>query len=743
MYADVAFLNSGFQTFAYKIPKDLETKVKIGAFIKAPFRTKIVVGIIVSIKNKTSYKGFVKYIDFVDESIIISKELWSLALWISKYYHTPIGTVIKSIVPSNITSEYKPNSVFEVTVEKKLNIDEFNKLKSKAPNQYKILNFISKKKSSTLISELRIINSQALTLCRALENKNLVRVKSFFSDKTLEKNTFDPIHKKIIFNKEQRFVNLKIINALNTKVFSPFLLHGVTGSGKTEIFINAVKHCLSQERTAIILLPEISLTPQIAGRFRSVFGDTVALWHSKLTKSQKWITWNKIIKYQYNIVIGARSAVFSPLKNLGLIIVDEEQESSFRQENPSPRYNARDVSLVRGKKINAVVLLSSATPSLETYYNYLNKKIKYLNLPKRFGNSKYPEVHLVNMETEQAESGKLGIIISGLLQSKIEDRLRKKEQIIILQNRRGHSPIIRCFDCEENMNCPHCKMTLSYHNESSRLLCHSCGYFNKIIENCLYCNSKSIKYLGTGTQKIESIIKETFPKAKFARLDTDSARKNNALTNTLKMFKNMEIDILIGTQMIAKGLDFPNATLVGIVNADIGLNIPDFRSGERIFQLLYQASGRAGRSQKRGEVIIQTFSPDNSAIQHAVKLEIKEYYNLILKEREELSYPPYSWLTRIEIIGNNKSYLISIAQKFKQRIRGQFEGLEILGPASCYYEKVKNQYRIQFVLKSLKVFDPNSKKLQSFIQKNFLNQSFKISSNKCKVNIHRDPLSLT
>ena len=742
MYVDVAFPISGFQTFTYKVPEALKSKIRIGSRVRAPFKTKTTIGIIVLLKEKTSYKGDLKSIEFVDESLIITEELWSLAKWISNYYFTPIGKVVKTIIPFNITSNYQPKPQLVAELKKNINIDEIKKLKLKAPNQFMIVDFLTKNTTPVFISELKKISSQALSLCRALEKKKLVKIKNLFLNTILDKHTFDPINKDIIFNKEQKYANLKIFNSLKSKRFSPFLLHGVTGSGKTEIFVNAVKNCILQDRSAIILLPEISLTPQIAGRFRSVFGKNVALWHSKLTKSQKWITWNKIVNNEYKIVIGARSAVFTPLKNLGLIIVDEEQESSFRQESPSPRYNARDVSLIRAKKTNAVVLLSSATPSLETYYNYLNNKIKYISLPKRYGKSKYPKVHLVNMETEQIESGKFGLIFSGLFQSKIEDRLNKKEQIIILHNRRGYSPVIRCFDCEENMNCPFCKMVLSYHKNVSRLICHSCGYINKTIESCLYCNSKSIRYLGTGTQKIESIIKKTFPTARFARLDTDSAKRNNALLDTLKMFKNMEIDILIGTQMIAKGLDFPNATLVGVVNADIGLNIPDFRSGEKTFQLLYQASGRAGRSQKPGEVIIQSFSPDNSAIQYATMLEMKEYYKLILEEREELNYPPYSWLSKIEMVGKSKSYLSLIAQKFKQSLKGHFQGLEVLGPAPCYYEKVRNQYRFQFIIKSSKSFDPNSKKLHKFVENNFLNQSFKINYNKCKVNIHRDPINL-
>ena len=740
MFADIAFPISSFQIFTYKVPEEFEDKITIGCRVKAPFKTKEIFGIVVELKNNTIYNKKIKSIIFVDEFSVLTKELWILANWISDYYHTPIGKVVKTMIPFSLSSNYSPKFALYVIIKKNITYTKLKNLKLKAPRQFELFYFLYKKKVPIAISKIKDFFPYALSLCRALEKKNIVKI---FKDKLdLKNQIFKPIFKSIQFNSEQEIANNQIKNSMSSKLFSPYLLHGVTGSGKTEIYINAVKQCISQNRTAIILLPEISLTPQIAGRFKSVFGNIIAIWHSKLTKKQKWLTWNKIYKKKCKIVIGARSAVFSPLKNIGLIVVDEEQDSSFRQEDPSPRYNARDVSLIRGKITKAVVLLSSATPSIDTYYNYLKNKIKYIRLSKRFGKSKYPKIHLVNMNDEQSETGKFGITISNLMQNKIEERLDKKEQIILLQNRRGYSPIIRCLECEKTLSCPFCRIALSYHKDIFKIICHSCGYSNKKIKKCIYCYSRSIKYLGVGTQKIESIINQIFPKAKYVRLDTDISQNYNILINNLKLFSEGKIDILIGTQMIAKGLDFPNATLVGVINADIGLNIPDFRSEERIFQLLYQASGRAGRRNKQGEVVIQTFVPENPAIKYSVNLKLKKYYNIILNERKELNYPPYSWITKIEFSGIDMNYVSDVSKKVKTNLKGYYKGLDILGPAPCYYEKIRNKYRYQLIFKSLKRFDPNSKKLQKFLKINFINKKYKINYNKCKISIHKDPLSL-
>jgi len=500
--------------------------------------------------------------------------------------------------------------------------------------------------------------------------------------------------------------------------FRPFLLHGVTGSGKTEIYIEAARHAINQGKTVIMLLPEIALTPQIAGRFKSVFGDKVAMWHSKLSQSARAWTWKRICAGDYKVVIGARSAVFSPLKNLGLIVVDEEQENSYKQESPAPRYHAREVSLMRGKIHNATVVLASATPSLESYYNYIHDKFEYIHLPERFGGAKYPHVHVVDMMKESQDTDVYGAIFSRILLEKISDRIGKKEQVILLHNRRGFAPVLRCADCGEVETCPHCQVALTYHKYGEFLQCHFCNHMQKQLSTqCKQCQSISLKLAGIGTQKVEEELTNQFPGAIIERLDFDTTKSGKNIVEILQRFSDGEINVLLGTQMIAKGLDFANATLVGIINGDTGLHLPDFRAGERVFQLIYQAAGRSGRGRIPGEVVVQTYSPENEVIKCATQLDLKKYYNICLDERQALDYPPFSWMVRLEISGENRKAVEEasaiLGRKFKQLPKGMI----LLGPAFCYRERLRNQFRMQIVIKSKKEMDPNGTKLHHHFKK--------------------------
>jgi len=744
MFAEVAFPISNFQTFTYTIPKELKKEVQLGSRVQAPFGKRNCQGIILNIKNKTSYSGKTKAIhSLVDDIPVVTPELWQLICWMSRYYMTPIGQVAKTVLPKDLSTRYKPSMRWYVQHVPVVEDTSIFSIKKRAPKQFQVYNIIRSSAFPVQVSSLKEFVSNPLQTCRALEKHNLVILNEQIILPNSAGLSFEPINKKVVFNQDQEKVVKNIIQSLKKDEFVPFLLHGVTGSGKTEIYISAVRHCLSQNRTAIILLPEISLTPQIAGRFKSVFGNSIALWHSKLSKSQRSWTWNQICKGTFKVVIGARSAIFAPLKNVGLIVIDEEQEASFRQDSPAPRYHARDVALIRAKYEKAVAILSSATPSLESYHNYLTRKINYLHLPKRYGKAKYPIVHLVNMLEDQEESGKYEQVISGLLQDKIEERLTNKEQVILLQNRRGFSPVIRCGNCGTISNCPYCNVTISYHLKTNNLLCHFCGFSeSKQHKTCYNCDNSDLLYFGTGTQKVESIMQETFPNASIGRLDIDTSSSGNQLTSILQSFSNGEIDILLGTQMIAKGLDFPNATLVGIINADLGLHLPDFRVGERIFQLIYQASGRSGRRDKQGEVVIQTFSPDNPVIKQAATLDMMEYYKIALLEREELNYPPFSWLTKIEIVGSDQKNAYNLSHQLYHTIKGKYEGLEILGPAPCYIEKLRNQFRFHIVFKSIKTLDPNGQRLHHFLKLNFDDINKRVKLGRNRVNIHIDPLSL-
>jgi len=738
MYADIAFPISSYQVFTYRIPYKMRNSVKIGVRVKAPFHKRSVNGVVVGVSDTTDYKRRVRSIDsLVDNELVLDKYLWSLLEWVSDYYLTPLGQVAQTALPAKLSLQYKPPSRIVVSFRKAPDVALTN-----APVQERVLRYLQKNKGPVTLSVLKDITLNPSSVCKALLNKGLITWDEQDLLPDVSGLTFSPIHKKVKFTKEQKLVLEELRQGLESKKFIPFLLHGVTSSGKTEIYIDIVRQTLESGRSVILLLPEIALTPQITGRFRAVFGDTVALWHSKLTHATRAWTWKKICAGEFRVVIGARSAIFAPLKNLGLVVVDEEQEHSYKQDTNNPRYHARDVALMRGKIHKIPVLLASATPSLESYYNHIQSKFKYLRLTKRYGGAKYPQVHIVDMDQEQEDSGKTGQILSGFLLDKIEERLQKKEQIILMQNRRGYSPIIRCGDCGVLETCPDCNVPMAYHRTGPALKCHYCGHsIDRIPANCRSCNSINIRMFGTGTQKIETIIGETFSNASFERLDMDTSRTATAITSAIRSFGSGDVDILIGTQMISKGLDFENVTLVGIINADTGMFLPDFRSGERLFQLIYQTAGRAGRRKISGEVVIQTYNYDNQVIKYASSLDLKKYYNIILNERNDLNYPPFSWMAKLEISGTSKNKLQLVANKIRDNLKTPYTGLEILGPVDCYYERLRNRFRMQIVLKSYKTADPNGGKLHNYIKKNFPNGNNLINSG-VKIAIDINPVSL-
>ena len=738
MFVDVAFPISQYQVFTYKIPKQFAEIVSVGVRVRAPIGKRIVPGIIVRLTKDTSFTGKIRNIsDVIDETPIIDESLWQLIQWISNYYITPLGKAA-TVIPANLSVKYKPQERWMVQAEKH-NISHEN-LTVNAPAQASVLKKLNEYNEPIPITEFNELVASPLTVCKGLEKKGLVKLFKEASTPITNNFEFDPIHKEISFSETQVAAIDKIRQYNIENKYSGMLLHGVTGSGKTEVYIKIAQEILDKGKSVIILLPEIALTPQIAGRFRAVFGDKVGLWHSKLTGAARSLTWTNICNGNYKVIVGARSAIFAPVVNLGLIVIDEEQETSYKQEAPDPRYNARDVALMRGKLQNADVILVSATPSLESYYNKIMGKLDYCYLPDRFNDAAYPIVTVVDMIKEPEETGKIGQIFSSSLQQKIEQRLKDKEQIILLQNRRGYAPIYRCRDCGEMIICPTCSIPLTYHRVGENLQCHFCGYLQtKIPQQCSHCNSSNLALSGTGTQKVEDIIRETFPEASVARLDMDTTKSGKMLTTTLKNFKNGKIDILLGTQMIAKGLDFDNVTLVGIINADTGLFLPDFRSGERSFQLIYQASGRSGRRKIQGEVVIQTYNADNPVIRYAARLDLKKYYNIMIGERKELNYPPFNWLAKAEFAGTKKSNVDKTANTIRNSFQKKFKGLEILGPAWCYRERLRGKYRMQIVFKSSKEQDPNGRKLHQYLRNNLLNKKI---GNGVKINIDVDPVSL-
>lgn len=738
MFVDVAFPISQYQVFTYKTPKQFAEIVSVGVRVRAPIGKRILSGIIVKVFNNPSFTGKIKNIsEVIDETPIIDESLWKLINWISKYYMTPLGKAA-TVIPANLSVNYKPQERWMVQAKQQINAQD--NLANSAPSQANVLSRINEYKKPLPITEFNKLVASPLTVCKSLEKKGLVKLFKEAPAPNASNFEFDPIHKEIQFSDTQNIAVDKIKKYVKEKKYNGMLLHGVTGSGKTEVYIKIAQEILDKGKSVIILLPEIALTPQIAGRFRAVFGDKVGLWHSKLTGAARSLTWTNICNGNYKVIVGARSAIFAPVLNLGLIVVDEEQETSYKQEAPDPRYNARDIALVRGKLQNAAVILATATPSLESYYNKTMGKLDYCYLPERFNDAAYPVVTVIDMLKEPEETGKIGQIFSSSLQHKIEQRLKNKEQIILLQNRRGYAPVYRCRDCGEMVICPTCSIPLTYHRVGENLQCHFCGYLQtKIPQQCSHCSSSNLALSGTGTQKVEDIIREIFPAATVARLDMDTTKSGKMLTATLKNFEAGKIDILLGTQMIAKGLDFGNVTLVGIINADTGLFLPDFRSGERSFQLIYQAAGRSGRRKKQGEVVIQTYNADNPVIRYAARLDLKKYYNIMMGERKELNYPPFNWLAKVEFSGTKKSNVDKTANTIRKGFQKKFRGLDILGPAWCYRERLRGKYRMQIVFKSSKELDPNGSKLHQYLRNNLLGK--KIGSG-VRINIDVDPVSL-
>ncbi|TAK56668.1 MAG: primosomal protein N', partial [Bacteroidetes bacterium] len=535
----------------------------------------------------------------------------------------------------------------------------------------------------------------------------------------------------IILNPHQQHAVETVIDAVKKNEFRAFLLHGVTGSGKTQVYIEIIRKALNDGKTAIVLVPEISLTPQIVRRFKAHFGEKVIALHSKMSAGERFDAWRYTKEGKYSIVIGPRSALFAPLKHLGLIVVDEEHEPSFKQFDKTPRYHGRDAALIRGKHAGAVVVLGSATPSFESYSNAMTGKYTLLELPERVDNAKLPPIEIVDMLQERRkkyqefraqrkaeyeadpvkakeEKKKFeGSSVSDLLKTEIEKRLAKKEGIILLQNRRGFAPYIECADCGYVAMCKNCNISLTYHFTRKHLRCHYCGAVEKPPDFCPLCKSVDLSMRGFGTQRVEQELKALFPKTKMIRMDMDTTTRKGSHDAMLRKFAEGEADILLGTQMVAKGLDFSRVTLVGVISADTQMLLPDFRATERTFQLLTQVAGRSGRGELAGEVVIQTSHPQHECLRHVLLHDFKSFYEEELKQREELHYPPFSRLMLIEFKGKHEDLTMNVADAFRAILKKYGHTFIVLGPSPAAIQKIKNYYRWQLIIKALKSEDPS------------------------------------
>ncbi len=606
-----------------------------------------------------------------------------------------------------------------------------------------------------LISVSELLKKTGVTnySINALAKKEYISISSRTVNRDME-HKFSPDKKIIELNSDQKNVLNEINSSINKNAFITFLLFGVTGSGKTQVYIEAIQNALNHRKTAIVLVPEISLTPQLINRFRTYFGDIIGVIHSKLSDGQRFDVYQRIKSGEIKIVIGARSALFAPLINLGIIIVDEEHDHSYKQTEKNPKYNARDSAIIRAKLNNAVVVLGSATPSLESYYNYKAGKYKLLELPHRALKTKQPKVEIVNMLDELKHPTKYKKyetpeqrVLSSKLISYIDTALNQKQNVILMQNRRGYSAYQQCMDCGTVKMCRNCDITMIYHKHKNNLRCHYCGYTESLLEKCEICGSINLKLVGVGTEKIEEEIARLFPKATTVRMDSDTVKGKDAHRKILNSFHTGEFDILIGTQMISKGLDFPNVYLVGVISADIGLFVPDFRASEKTFQLLMQVSGRSGRISDNGRVVIQTMNPDNFIFPMVENHSYVEFFEKEIKHRFTHKYPPFSKMILIEVTSLNQINVNNISWKLYHFLNKQINAvsshgqIELMKPAPALIYKIKNTYRIHIILKIMKSTKDTLAMSENMIKElyGFVNE-MKIKSSE-RVSVDVDPLS--
>lgn len=699
MYAQVIFPMSRFQAFDYQVPDFLAGEIGAGSCVQAPVGNSSRIGFVVAVSQKTAFEGHIRPIEKIfDRELNLPSELWRTLEWTARYYLAPMGKVLRAAIPYSFQKPYQPPTEYLVSVTDAGMQQQPENIPERYYAQRAVLEMLRFTETAVPVTQLKPLCKNPLQVVRRLENKGWVRLDEIqrppdpFNDIEIEKP------RNIKLNDEQVQVYEELVADLESGRFKPCLMKGVTGSGKTEVYLKLTQYTVDQGGSALILVPEIALTPQVASRFRGLFGNSVALWHSRMTNAEKGWTWQQLKRGRYKVLVGARSGVFAPLQNLGLIVMDEEQETTYKQEGSVPRYHARDVALMRGKYAAATVILTSATPSLESHYNSIMGRLKRLELTKRYGTAVYPKVTLVDMRHEPRLRAHQPTVFSRCLHEEIQGCIDRREQVILLQNRRGFAPILRCCSCGKIVECPHCAVALTYHRSGNQMVCHYCDYTCSLPENCSECGEKDLELSGAGTQKVEDEIIRIFPGVHVERMDLDTVRKRGEHYHILERFRQRKTDILLGTQMVAKGLDFENVTLVGVISADAGLFLPDFRAGERIFQLIYQVAGRAGRHLKPGRAVIQTYNPDDPIIKAAAALDIQKFTQIALSQRNELFYPPFSRLVRILFSGPDRQKTMDLARNLSKKFR-QDSVITTLGPAPAPLEKLRNKYRCHIIIK--------------------------------------------
>jgi len=719
--------------FDYEIPAELDVKVGSRVFVPFGNMKNLEEGIVINIKEKTEYK--VKAISAL-QAEQIKDEYIELSRWMSSRYFCNLSDCLNLMLPpgrktKNIQNRINDKKVNQISIAKDYDIIEQDIQAGviKGRKQIDVLEFLLRNDNSSM-QDIELFTDATSSTVNSLVSKGYISK----SEVKVERNPF--IHKieektsKLELNDEQQ----KAIETIKSS--GEYLLYGITGSGKTEIYLQLIEKMLKKNKSSIMLVPEISLTPQTVDRFISRFGnENIAVIHSKLSIGERYDAWNRIKNGEAKIVIGARSALFSPAINLGVVIIDEEHDESYSSEM-TPRYNAIEVAEKLTKMLDIPLVLGSATPDMKEFYRARSEEIQLLTLTKRANESNLPSVEIVDMRESLASGNRS--MISKKLKEEMSKNLENKKQTILFLNRRGFSTFVMCTDCGNTIKCKRCNITLTYHKRENKLKCHYCGYEQKVTVECPECSSKNMKYFGAGTQRLEDEVNEIFPNATTIRMDIDTVSKKNSHEDILNKFKNENIDILIGTQMVVKGHHFPNVTLVGVISADTNLNIGDFRASEKTFQTLTQVAGRAGREKDEGRVIIQTYNPENYAIEYSKTQDYNLFFDTEINIRKELKYPPFCDIIMIDMSAKNERELIEVSKRLhsylKNRVISEKFGILLYSPVPSPIDKIKDRYRMRILIKCK--YDQRINELVNSMLKEFYNMKARTARVAVMLNPH-------
>ncbi|NOY52047.1 MAG: primosomal protein N' [Deltaproteobacteria bacterium] len=687
--------------FHYTIPSSLRKSALPGIRVRISLGRRKTIGYLVSRIPESSVPKLKDISDVLDEAPLLTEEMLRLTRWISDYYLAPWGTVIRCVLPAGIdTVREKRERVYRMNLPAGEIRKQLPRLERKTPAQVRVLKAFLASPGEYTSAFLRTRTGTGPDVLRRLvKNGFLCR-----EERTVLRDPFAGEKPQQSspprLTKEQEKAVRQINGSLKEGLFQPFLLHGVTGSGKTEVYLRAIETTLARGKEAIVIVPEIALTPQLVRIFRSRFADKVSVLHSGLSEGERVDQWRRIRRGEAGVAIGARSAVFAPFSHLGIIVVDEEHDTTYKQ-GETPRYHARDLAVVRGKQNHATVILGSATPSVESFHHARSGKYRLLTLNQRIDARPLPEIRLIDMKEV-----KNGDPLSPQLIEALREGLQKKEQVLLFLNRRGFSPFLLCSTCGYVHRCPNCSVSLTYHRGAGHLTCHYCDYTTPLIQSCPECKTETLELKGCGTERIEEVVEKTFHDSVLLRLDRDTTRRKGAAQKILDRFRSREGDILIGTQMVTKGHHLPGITTVGVLNADASLHHPDFRAGERTFQTLIQVAGRAGRGKTKGKVYLQSYTPEHYSIQAAVEHDYTRFYDEEISFREALNYPPYSRLVNLVLSANSGKKVEHAATQLGKILRSlalHHRGMEILGPAQAPLSTLRGKKRFQLLIKGKSV----------------------------------------